>query len=83
MDEIVSTGVEIEKAKSEEARKRQGRRTDLAPNIVETFPRSSTEQQGKARDLAGAVVGVSGRQVSKARGSPLRVQRTLKSSFSP
>ena len=47
---------------AEEAKKRQGQRTDLE-NIQELVPRS----YGQARDKAGAVFGVSGRSVDGAR----------------
>ena len=50
-------------AEEEKARERQGERTDLDPNIVENFPPSSS---GKARDLAAAKVGLSGKTVDAA-----------------
>lgn len=52
-------GAEWKKHEAEEAKKRQGARTD----IVETFPLGDT---GKARDKAGERVGVSGKSVDKA-----------------
>ena len=45
-----------------EAKERQGARTDL--DLVEIFPQGS---KGKARDQAGALLGISGRYVSEAK----------------
>ena len=51
-------GLAWKKAEQEEAKKRQGTRTD----IVETLPQSDT---GKSRDKIGERVGVSGKSIDK------------------
>jgi len=57
----VVEAVEIEPVFAEEAKKRQGQRTDLYPdNIVATLP------QSKARERAAEICGVSPRNVQKA-----------------
>lgn len=60
--QLAMLAIDIKQAKSEEAKKRQGRRTDLVADL----PPSEDEETGKARDLAGATVGVPGRAVSRA-----------------
>lgn len=58
--------LEVERLEAEEARKRQGKRTDLRDNIPELVPESSTHA-AESRERAGARVGVSGRYVQDAK----------------
>ena len=66
-------GVEIEPHFAEEAKKRQGTRTDLKANV----PTSETGRRPavQARDQAAAAVGTSGKTLSAARSSQVRLSR--------
>lgn len=58
--------LEVEPLFAAEARRRQGSRTDLVPNIVATRPQSSPKQR-KSRERAAQTTGTSGRAVSRAK----------------
>ena len=59
-----AAAVRIRKYEAEEAKKRQGTRTDLKDNIVENFPQCSS---GRARDIAAEKMKVSGKSVDMAK----------------
>lgn len=66
--QLALVALEVERMYAKEAKQRQGTRTDLArANIVADLPQAMGKQAPRARELAGKVVGVSGRAVQQAK----------------